>query len=106
MDRRRIHLVLRRPDAVAGGLDRGSGLARAHGQLAGFQEEAPGMVFWHPKGWTIYTQLQHYVREMQKQAGYREVNTPEVVDRKLWEKSGHWDKYRENMFITEIVLPV
>ena len=67
-----------------------------------FQEEAPGMVFWHPKGWTIYTQLQHYVREMQKQAGYRAVNTPEVVDRKLWEKSGHWDKYRENMFITEI----
>ena len=67
-----------------------------------FQEEAPGMVFWHPKGWTIYTQLQNYVREMQKRAGYREVNTPEVVDRKLWETSGHWDKYRENMFITEI----
>ncbi len=67
-----------------------------------FQEEAPGMVFWHPKGWTIYTQLQQYVREMQKKAGYFEVNTPEVVDRKLWEKSGHWDKYRENMFITEI----
>ena len=67
-----------------------------------FQEEAPGMVFWHPKGWTIYTQLQQYVREKQKKAGYFEVNTPEVVDRKLWEKSGHWDKYRENMFITEI----
>tara|TARA_B100001989_G_scaffold176514_1_gene127672 strand:- start:11 stop:1957 length:1947 start_codon:yes stop_codon:yes gene_type:complete len=67
-----------------------------------FQEEAPGMVFWHPKGWTIYTQLQQYVREMQKRAGYREVSTPEVVDRKLWETSGHWDKYRENMFITEI----
>ena len=67
-----------------------------------FQEEAPGMVFWHPNGWTIYTQLQQYVREIQKQAGYFEVNTPEVVDRKLWEKSGHWDKYRENMFITEI----
>ena len=67
-----------------------------------FQEEAPGMVFWHPKGWTIYTQLQSYVREMQKRAGYSEVNTPEVVDRKLWETSGHWDKYRENMFITEI----
>ena len=67
-----------------------------------FQEEAPGIVFWHPKGWTIYTQLQSYVREMQKRAGYREVNTPEVVDRKLWETSGHWDKYRENMFITEI----
>jgi threonyl-tRNA synthetase len=67
-----------------------------------FQEEAPGMVFWHPKGWTIYTQLQYYVRQMQKNAGYLEVNTPEVVDRKLWETSGHWDKYRENMFITEI----
>ena len=67
-----------------------------------FQEEAPGMVFWHPKGWTIYTQLQYYVREMQKRSGYKEVNTPEVVDRKLWETSGHWDKYRENMFITEI----
>ena len=67
-----------------------------------FQEEAPGMVFWHPKGWTIYTQLKQYVREKQKKAGYFEVNTPEVVDRKLWEKSGHWDKYRENMFITEI----
>ena len=67
-----------------------------------FQEEAPGMVFWHPKGWTIYTQLQYYVRQMQKNAGYLEVNTPEVVDRKLWETSGHWDKYRENMFITEV----
>ena len=67
-----------------------------------FQEEAPGMVFWHPNGWAIYTQLQNYIRERQKQGGYKEVNTPEVVDRKLWEKSGHWDKYRENMFITEI----
>ncbi len=67
-----------------------------------FQEEAPGMVFWHPKGWSIYTQLQYYVRKMQKNAGYSEVNTPEIVDRKLWEKSGHWDQYRENMFITEI----
>ena len=67
-----------------------------------FQEEAPGMVFWHPKGWSIYTQLQYYVRKMQKNAGYSEVNTPEVVDRKLWEKSGHWEQYRENMFITEI----
>ena len=67
-----------------------------------FQDEAPGMVFWHPKGWTVYTHLQYYVREMQKKAGYKEVNTPEVVDRKLWETSGHWDQYRENMFITEI----
>ena len=67
-----------------------------------FQDEAPGMVFWHPKGWTINTHLQYYVREMQKKAGYKEVNTPEVVDRKLWETSGHWEQYRENMFITEI----
>ena len=67
-----------------------------------FQEEAPGMVFWHPSGWTIYTQLQTYIRKMQIKANYQEIKTPQVVDRKLWEKSGHWDKYRENMFITEI----
>ena len=67
-----------------------------------FQEEAPGMVFWHPSGWTIYSQLQTYIRKMQIKANYQEIKTPQVVDRKLWEKSGHWDKYRENMFITEI----
>ena len=67
-----------------------------------FQDEAPGMVFWHPKGWSIYRVLEDYIRAKQQEAGYREINTPEVVDRKLWEKSGHWDKYRENMFITEI----
>ena len=67
-----------------------------------FQEEAPGMVFWHPYGWTIYRQLQNYVRERLKENDYLEINTPQVVDRKLWEASGHWDKYRENMFITEI----
>ena len=67
-----------------------------------FQEEAPGMVFWHPAGWTIYNELQSYMRKMQSSNGYEEIRTPEILDRKLWEKSGHWDKYRENMYITEI----
>ena len=66
------------------------------------QEEAPGMVFWHPKGWSIYVALQNYIRKKQIANGYDEINTPLVLDRKLWEASGHWDKYRENMFITEI----
>ncbi len=66
------------------------------------QEEAPGMVFWHPNGWTIYRALEDYMRRRLTHAGYQEIKTPQVVDRKLWEASGHWDKYRENMFITEI----
>ncbi|SOB98898.1 threonyl-tRNA synthetase [Rhodobacter sp. JA431] len=66
------------------------------------QEEAPGQVFWHPNGWTIYTQLQDYMRRRQRADGYVEVNTPQVVNRKLWEASGHWDNYRENMFIVEV----
>ncbi|MFL2700253.1 MAG: threonine--tRNA ligase [Gammaproteobacteria bacterium] len=67
-----------------------------------FQEEAPGMVFWHPNGWTIYRELKSYMRGRLMKSNYQEINTPQVVDRKLWEASGHWDKYRENMFITEI----
>ncbi len=66
------------------------------------QEEAPGQVFWHPNGWTVYTTLQDYMRRRQRAGGYVEVNTPQVVDRKLWEASGHWDKYQENMFIVEV----
>ena len=66
------------------------------------QEEAPGQVFWHPNGWLIYTALQYYMRRKQSQGGYVEVNTPQVVDRKLWEESGHWDKYQEHMFIVEV----
>ncbi|MFM2389525.1 MAG: hypothetical protein RLZZ437_1080 [Pseudomonadota bacterium] len=66
------------------------------------QEEAPGQVFWHPNGWTIYTQLQDYMRRRQRADGYVEVNTPQVVNRKLWEDSGHWENYRENMFIVEV----
>jgi len=66
------------------------------------QEEAPGMVFWHPDGWAIYRVLEDYMRRRLDAAGYREIRTPQVVDRKLWERSGHWDKYRENMFIAEV----
>ncbi len=66
------------------------------------QEEAPGQIFWHPNGWTIYTTLQDYMRRQQTRGGYVEVNTPQVVDRKLWERSGHWEKYQENMFIVEV----
>ncbi|MFV0513401.1 MAG: threonine--tRNA ligase, partial [Jhaorihella sp.] len=66
------------------------------------QEEAPGQVFWHPNGWTVYTVLQDYMRRQQRAHGYVEVNTPQVVDRKLWVASGHWDNYQENMFIVEV----
>jgi threonyl-tRNA synthetase len=66
------------------------------------QEEAPGQVFWHPNGWTIYTELQDYMRRQQRKGGYVEVNTPQVVDRRLWEASGHWEKYQEHMFIVEV----
>jgi threonyl-tRNA synthetase len=63
-----------------------------------FQQESPGMVFWHPNGWTIYQQIKKYMRKVLDKAGYLEVNTPQIVDVSLWEKSGHWDKYDENMF--------
>ncbi|UWR34426.1 threonine--tRNA ligase [Sulfitobacter sp. W027] len=66
------------------------------------QEEAPGQIFWHPNGWSIYTQLQDYMRRQQRKGGYVEVNTPQVVDRKLWEASGHWEKYQDHMFIVEV----
>ena len=66
------------------------------------QEEAPGQVFWHPNGWNIYVALQDYMRRRQKAGGYVEVNTPQVVSRKLWEASGHWDNYQDHMFIVEV----
>ena len=66
------------------------------------QEEAPGQVFWHPNGWKIYVTLQDYMRRQQDRDGYVEVNTPQVVNRKLWEASGHWENYQENMFIVEV----
>jgi threonyl-tRNA synthetase len=65
------------------------------------QDEAPGSVFWHPKGWTIYRELQNYIRRRISKVGYVEVNTPIMVDRILWEASGHWEKFHENMFISE-----
>lgn len=65
------------------------------------QEEAPGMVFWHPKGWTIYSTIEAHMRAVQRAHGYQEVKTPQIVDRSLWERSGHWDKFRDNMFTVE-----
>ncbi|MEJ2058880.1 MAG: threonine--tRNA ligase [Gammaproteobacteria bacterium] len=65
------------------------------------QEESPGMVFWHDRGWTIYLILQEYIRDKLRAHGYQEVHTPVVIDRTLWEKSGHWDKFQENMFTTQ-----
>ena len=65
------------------------------------QEEAPGMVFWHPRGWAIYQAIEQYIRGVQQGNGYLEIKTPQVVDRSLWEKSGHWDKFADNMFTIE-----
>ena len=64
------------------------------------QDEAPGMVFWHPKGWSIWQEVEHYMRKMFLDFGYQEVKTPTVMDKTLWEKSGHWQNYRDNMFTT------
>ena len=64
-------------------------------------EHAPGLVFWHPKGWTIWQQVEQYMRAVYRDNGYQEVKGPQILDQSLWEKTGHWDKYRENMFTTE-----
>ncbi len=66
-----------------------------------FQEESPGSVFWHEGGWQLFQSLINFMREKQTEAGYREVNTPEILDKTLWEKSGHWDKFQEHMYTTE-----
>ena len=65
-----------------------------------FQEEAPGMVFWHPRGWAIYKVVEEYIRGKMRSNGYEEINTPQLVDRSLWERSGHWDKFKDDMFTT------
>ena len=65
------------------------------------QDEAPGMVFWHPKGWSLWQVIEQHLRHELAAAGYQEIKTPMIMDRSLWEKSGHWDNYKENMFITE-----
>ncbi|MCA3218140.1 MAG: threonine--tRNA ligase [Burkholderiales bacterium] len=66
-----------------------------------FQDEAPGLVFWHPKGWAIWQAVEQYMRQVYRDTGYREVKAPQILDRSLWEASGHWEKYRDNMFTTE-----
>ncbi|HHT0592567.1 TPA: threonine--tRNA ligase [Legionella anisa] len=70
-------------------------------ELFHFQDIAPGMVFWHPKGWTIYQELERYMRSRLADFGYQEIRTPQLVDRVLWEKSGHWANFRDEMFVTE-----
>jgi threonyl-tRNA synthetase len=65
------------------------------------QEEAPGMVFWHPKGWVIWQMIEQYMRQVQRENGYLELKTPQVIDVSLWKRSGHWDNFRENMFFTQ-----
>ncbi len=70
-----------------------------------FQAEAQGSVFWHPKGFTIYNQMEGYIRRRLNDAGYKEIKTPQLIDNKLWEKSGHWGKYRENMFVVPDEVP-
>ena len=66
-----------------------------------FQDLAPGMVFWHPNGWTVYRQIEQYIRDKLLVNGYQEIKTPQLVDKSLWEKSGHWDNFRDQMFVTE-----
>lgn len=66
-----------------------------------FQDEAPGLIFWHPKGWTVWQQVEQYMRRVYLENGYQEVKAPQILDRSLWEKSGHWENYHENMFTTE-----
>jgi threonyl-tRNA synthetase len=66
-----------------------------------FQDEAPGLIFWHPKGWTVWQQVEQYMRRVYQENGYQEVKAPQILDRTLWEKTGHWDNYRDNMFVTE-----
>ncbi len=71
-----------------------------HLELFHMQDEAPGMVFWHPKGWSLWQQIEQYMRDKFVQYGYQEVRTPTIMDRSLWEKSGHWENYHDNMFTT------
>ena len=66
-----------------------------------FQEEAPGLIFWHPKGWSIWQQVEQYMRKIYQDHGYQEVKAPQILDRSLWEKSGHWENYQEHMFTTD-----
>jgi len=66
-----------------------------------FQDEAPGLIFWHPKGWTLWQEIEQYMRSIYKNNGYQEVKAPQILDKSLWEKSGHWENYKDNMFTTD-----
>src|SRR5688500_18976920 len=70
-------------------------------ELFHMQEEAPGMVFWHPKGWAIWQQVEQYMRRVYQDNGYQEIRCPQILDKSLWERSGHWENYKDNMFMTE-----
>ena len=72
-----------------------------HLELFHLQDEAPGMVFWHPKGWAMWQQVEQYMRRIYQENGYQEVKCPQILDRTLWEKSGHWANFKDNMFTTE-----
>ncbi|MFZ5533612.1 MAG: threonine--tRNA ligase [Pseudomonadota bacterium] len=96
-DRKALELYLKRLEEAEKRDHRRIGKAL---DLFHLQEEAPGMVFWHDKGWRIYTLIQDYIRELLRRNGYQEVNTPQVVDRSLWERSGHWEKFKDAMFTT------
>ncbi len=72
-----------------------------HLELFHLQDEAPGMVFWHPKGWAMWQQVEQYMRRIYQDNGYQEVKCPQIIDRSLWEKSGHWENFKDNMFTTE-----
>ncbi len=65
------------------------------------QEEGKGMIFWHPKGWTLYRTVVDYMRRREAEGGYQEVKTPQILDRSLWERSGHWEKFHADMFVCE-----
>ena len=86
----------RRPSGATTG-----GIGKAM-DLFHMQEEAVGSVFWHPKGWKLYRAAEDYMRRRLDEAGYQEVKTPQLVDRALWEASGHWEKYREHMFVARV----
>lgn len=96
-DRKSLDLYLKRLEEAEKRDHRRIGKAL---DLFHLQEEAPGMVFWHDKGWRIYTLIQDYIRDLLRRNGYQEVHTPQVVDRSLWERSGHWEKFKDAMFTT------
>ena len=96
-DKKELQLYLHRLEEAERRDHRRIGKAQA---LFHVQEEAPGMVFWHDNGWLIYVEIQNYIRTLLRQHGYQEVHTPQIVDRSLWERSGHWDKFHDEIFTT------